>query len=110
MRTTWVRLAILVAALAAGSTTIACKAREYSCTLDGECNAANGGAGRCVATHCAFFDPNCPGSELRWDESAGDDADECVPMTLAPDAGPSVDAAPVDAAPVDATPDEDATP
>jgi hypothetical protein len=84
-----------------------CKAEEYLCVVDQECVASNGGHGRCVAAHCAYVDPSCPGSQLRFDETGGDLAKMCVDPALLGDGGVS-DAAPTDAGPTDA--DDDAAP
>lgn len=75
---------------------VACKPRAYECSVDMECTASNGGFGRCLAgaatgtgpKYCAFVDTNCA-SGFRFDDTAGDYAEDCVdPGALAtPDAG-----------------------
>jgi hypothetical protein len=101
-------LALLGAALALGS---GCKPREYVCSMDRECTTSGGGSGRCITGHCAYADSACP-SGLRFDDTAGDQSDDCVdpsllqtPDAAPPDVVPAVDviAAPIDAAapPVD---------
>lgn len=67
---------------------VACSSREKICRTDEQCVAENGGLGFCVLSHCAFLDPSCPGSALRWDRTAGDWAEMCVPAELAGDGGP----------------------
>jgi hypothetical protein len=90
-------LTILALSLALGA---ACKPKEFICARDEECVASSGGHGRCVLTHCAYSDPACA-STLRFDQTAGDDADECVdPAYLVADAG-APDAEPVDAGAAD---------
>jgi hypothetical protein len=95
--------------LALSLVSLACQPKEYTCAQSRECVASGGNFGRCVDEHCAYQDPACP-SGYRFDDTAGDDADRCVPATsLEPDAGvsdaggpdgdlPSVDAAAPDAA------------
>lgn len=78
--------------------------KEFTCSIDTECPAAGGEYGQCVKGHCAFRSSTCA-SGFVYDESAGDDANKCVPAEdLQTDAGPpAIDAGPLpDAAP---TPD-----
>jgi hypothetical protein len=91
-------LAIIVALALAGCGLFDTK--EAVCTLDTECPAGTG-YGRCVQGHCAFVSDTCA-SGWRWDETAGDQADMCVPSeAFDPDAAPD---------PVDAAPPSDAPP
>jgi hypothetical protein len=91
----------------------ACKPNEFVCTRNVECTGTGGGTGACVLDRCAYVDSACP-SGWRWDDTAGDMADDCVPADLLvpdaglpdaglPDAAPTtIDAGAPDAGPVDA--------
>jgi hypothetical protein len=103
---------VLLLALCFASLAVAagCKPREFVCGADTECAASNGGYGRCVVGHCAFRDEACA-SKWRWDDTAGDQSEECVPPeVIDPDAGvPQPDAAAADADTTDAPPPDGAT-
>lgn len=85
-----VRVFILAACVvaAAGSSF---KTKEFLCSVDTECP-GEGGYGKCVKDHCAFKAPECA-SGWRYDETAGDVAELCVPVSDLedlPDAGPDI--------------------
>jgi hypothetical protein len=86
-----------------------CKPNEFVCTRNLECTGTGGGTGACVLDHCAYVDGACP-SGWRWDDTAGDMADDCVPADLLiPDAGlPDAPPAVIDAGPPDAAASPDA--
>lgn len=76
--------------------------KEFICSVDTECPASNGNYGRCVNRHCAFHSATCT-SGFAYDETAGDDANKCVPEAdfvfdaapPPPDAAPPTDAPPL---------------
>jgi hypothetical protein len=72
----------------------ACGTNQLVCTAATDCIDSMGNFGRCVASYCAYHDPNC-GSQFRWDDTAGPYAKMCVPpAALIPDAGAGADAHP----------------
>lgn len=77
--------------------------KEFTCSVDTECPASGGEYGRCVNRHCAFRDVDCASGWI-YDESAGDDANKCVPAQdfVTDAAPPAVDSSPSDAPPLSA--------
>jgi hypothetical protein len=73
---------------------------EFVCSRDNECPAQTD-YGKCVQSHCAFRDESCASGWI-WDETAGDDANKCVPDdAFETDAAPpAIDAAPPPDAPL----------
>ncbi len=93
------KLAIVLSLVLFGSVGCDFGTKEFVCSLDTECPASGGEYGRCVNRHCAFSDTSCASGWV-YDESAGDDANKCVP-----NADFVTDAAPP---PIDASPPSDA--
>ena len=98
------KLAVVLSLALSGSAGCNFGTKEFTCSLDTECPASGGEYGRCVNRHCAFRDNGCASGYV-YDESAGDDANKCVPEAdfvtdAAPppiDAGPTPDAPPLSA-------------
>ena len=72
----WATLAAFGATTMIG--TFGCpKLSAFSCDDDDQCDRAQGGV--CVDNECAYPDPECPGTMLRYSPNAGSVANVCVP-------------------------------